>query len=239
MDIKNKKTTLSDEAALYNHREDISEKEKWSSMSGKERWEYFKNYYLMKVLGLTVAAVAVVSLLFTILSPKEETLLSVAIANGAMTQEQYLAVQKEFDSVLGTDGKKQKTIFDGGYDFEYDLYGSMQKFAIYNAVGELDVTIMPLSVFEVYAPKEFFAQIDKTVSAELCASLSETFVKCGLNDEDGNPIENSEGIYGIRIDGTRVYEGYEVKEPVILVINLASQKTGNVEKFLQYLFAQE
>ena len=29
MNLKNKKTVLDDDAALYSHREDVSEKEKW------------------------------------------------------------------------------------------------------------------------------------------------------------------------------------------------------------------
>ena len=32
MNIKNKKTVLSDDAALYSHREDVSEKEKWENI---------------------------------------------------------------------------------------------------------------------------------------------------------------------------------------------------------------
>ena len=39
MNLKNKKTVLNDDAALYSHKEDISEKEKWSTMSKKERWQ--------------------------------------------------------------------------------------------------------------------------------------------------------------------------------------------------------
>ena len=36
MNLKNKKTVLTDDAALYSHKEDVSEKEKWQSMSKKE-----------------------------------------------------------------------------------------------------------------------------------------------------------------------------------------------------------
>lgn len=239
MDVKNKKTTLSDEAALYHHREDVSEKEKWKNMSGRKRWEYFKSYYLLKVLGTILGVGVVVSILYTILAPKPETLLSVAIANGAMTQVQYLDVQKEFEAVLELNPETQKTVFDGGYDFEYDLYESMQKFAIYNAVGDLDVTILPLSVFEVYAPRGYFCQISEKLSTGLYLELSECLVECGLNDEDGNYIEGSEAMYGIRIDTTHVFEGYETDEPVVLVLNLATQRTDTIEKFLQYLFFPE
>lgn len=239
MEVKHKKTTLGDEAALYHHREDISEKEKWNNMTGKERWNYFKNYYLLKVLGILVTVIVVVSILNTILAPKPEKLLSVAIANGAMKQEQYLKVQEDFQKAIGMDEETQETIFDGGYDFEYDLYQSMQKFAIYNAVGDLDVTIMPLSVFEVYAPKGYFATVSSRISDGLYAELAAYLVESGLTDEDGNEIEGSEAVYGVRIDETAVFDGYEAEEEVVLVINLGSQKNESVEKFLQFLFFTE
>ena len=44
MNLKNKKTVLGDDAALYSHKEDVSEKEKWENMSRKERLRYFADY---------------------------------------------------------------------------------------------------------------------------------------------------------------------------------------------------
>ncbi|MBE5951164.1 MAG: hypothetical protein E7260_06155 [Lachnospiraceae bacterium] len=239
MEIGNKKTTLSDDAALYHHQENVSEKEKWQTMSWKERWEYFKNYYLLKVLGLAVAAIAIGSLLYTMLGPKPETLFSVAIANRAMIQEQYLDVQTEFEQTIGMDAETQETIFDGGYDFEYDMYQSMQKFAIYNAGGDIDVTLMPLSVFEVYGPKGFFCQVGDKISPELYEMLKEYLVECSLVDDDGNPVEGSAAVYGIRIESTAAYAGYEAEEPVVLSVNLGTKHPDMVEKFLRYLFSLE
>jgi len=239
MELRNKKTTLTDDAALYHHREDISEKEKWANMSGKERWEYFKSYYLLKILGILVAVAVVCSILYTMLAPKPEVMLSVAIADRAMTQDQYLKVQEEFDKIILTDPEKQETIFDGGYDFEYDLYQSMQKFAIYNAAGELDVTIMPLSVFEVYGPKGHFSKVSSKLSTELYLELQEYFAFCSLLDEDGKEIENSQAVYGIRLDQCPVFREFGTEEEVILAINMGTSKDAAIEKFLRYLFSLE
>ena len=52
MNINNKKTTLNDEAAIYTHDENVSEKEKWQAMSGKRKWQYFKDYYLGKIVAI-------------------------------------------------------------------------------------------------------------------------------------------------------------------------------------------
>lgn len=239
MEIKNRKTTLSDDAALYHHKENVSEKEKWNNMSWKERWEYFKSYYLLKVLGFAAAGIAIVSILYTMLGPKPDTLLSVAIANRGMVQEQYLSVQTGFEQWIGMDSETQATIFDGGYDFEYDMYQSMQKFAIYNAGGDIDVTIMPQSAFEVYGPKGFFREVTNQISPELSELLKEYLVECTLIDDDGNPVSGSAAMYGIRIDSTATYKMYEPEEPMVLAFNLGAKHPDMAEKFLRYLFSLE
>ena len=148
-------------------------------------------------------------------------------------------MQEGFEQWIGIEPETQETIFDGGYDFEYDVYQSMQKFAIYNAGGSIDVTIMPLSVFEVYGPKGFFCEVTNKISPELLAMLEEHMVECALVDEEGNPVEGSLAVYGIRIDSAKTYEEYEPEEPIVLSINLGAQRPDMVEKFLRYLFSRE
>ncbi len=239
MDVKNKKTVLNDEAALYQHKEDISEKEKWQQMSGAKRWEYFKEYYLMKLI-VTVSVIAVVgSILHTMLSPKPDMLFSVAIINDSLNQAAYEEVQDKFEELLQLDEKTQETLFDTGYSIGVDQYGSidsLQKFAMYNAVGDLDVTIMPLSVFEKYAPGEYFSPVAGHLPTDLYMALSAYLLECQRIDEDGNLIPDSETVFGIDISSTWIYEGQERTEPMVLAINLATTKDGNIEKFLRLLF---
>jgi len=87
MNIKNKKTALSDDAALYSHKEDVSEQEKWASMTGKERWRYFADYYLGKIVVTVIILAVVGSILYTILTPKPEVVLSVAVVEDAVKQQ--------------------------------------------------------------------------------------------------------------------------------------------------------
>lgn len=239
MDVKNKKTVLNDEAALYHHNEHVSEKEKWNNMSWRKRWEYFKNYYLLKVIVVVAVVAAIGSLLYSMFSPKPEVVLSVAIVNQAMVQPQYLQVQEEINEILKIDPETQETVFDGGYNFETDAYESLQKYALYNAVGELDITILPLSEFETYAPVGYFSPVAEHLQPGLYTELSEYFVESKQKDDDGNFIEGSETVYGIRIDSTHIFEGYEQKEPVILVINAATTKEEAIAEFLNYLFFPE
>ena len=239
MDIENKKTALDDEAALYHHQDNVSEKEKWQNMSGTKKWEYFKNYYLMKVIVTAVVLVTLGSILHTMLTPKPEVRLSVAIIDHVMLYETQQAVQAGFDAYLGIDKEKEETLFDSGYDFAMDEINSLQKFGLYNAVGDLDVTIMPLSVFQKFAPIGYFSPISEHLTTDLYVQLSEHMLECKQKDENGVEIEGSETVYGILLDSTWVYENGGYAEPVVLAVNLATTNDENIGAFLRFLFFHE
>ena len=236
MQIEHKKTVLNDEAALYHHSEQISEKEKWAQMSGAQKWEHFKTYYLLKVVGVTAAVGLIVWILGTIFAPKKEVLFSVAIVNQALGHKEYLQVQEEFDAILELDPETQKTIFDGGYDFVYDEMNSVQKFALHNATGELDVAIMPMSEFVQYAVNGNFSPVEKHLAPKLYESLSAYLIESGVANTDGTIPKESICAYGICIDASWLYEENEPEEPVVLAIGYATQKDETIAKFLEYIF---
>ncbi|MBP3567999.1 MAG: hypothetical protein J6K04_02425 [Lachnospiraceae bacterium] len=235
MNLKNKKTVLNDEAALYSHREDVSEKEKWKNMSGKERWQYFADYYLARIVVTVLVVAVIISILHTMLTPKPDIVLSVAVINDSLHHQVYEEIQKEFDELLALDPENQETLFDTGYSFEND-YQAFQKFAMYNAVGDLDITIMPVSVFETYAPQGFFASVAELLPTDLYISLSEYMLEAKLKDEDGNIIPDSETVLGISMETSRICKGQQYAEPMVLAINAAPKNKDNVEKFLRFLF---
>ena len=105
MNLKNKKTVLNDDAALYSHKEDVSEKEKWSTMSNKERWQYFADYYLAKIVVSIIVIAVVGSILHTMLTPKPEVVFSVAIVNDGASQQIYDDLQKKFNETVKNYGK--------------------------------------------------------------------------------------------------------------------------------------
>lgn len=236
MNLKNKKTVLSDDAALYSHKEDISEKDKWTSMTKKERFRYFADYYLGKIIIIIIVAAVVGSILHTMLTPKPETQLSVAIVNDIENTALYDELQVRFHEVIGLDEEKQQTVFDTEYYFnDYD-YQSWQKYSIYNMVGDLDVTILPYADFQKYAPGGYFSPVTALLSSGLYASLSDYLLETKQTDDEGNLIPDSETVYGINLSSSWLYEGRQEEEPMVLVINLAPKNAENIEKLLTLLF---
>lgn len=236
MNLKNKKTVLSDDAALYSHKEDLSEKEKWQAMSKKERRQYFVDYYLGKIVAVVLVLAVVGSILHTMLTPKPEVVLSVAVVNDAANQVLYDDLQSKFNAAIALDEETQQTVFDTGYNFTNGDYQSWQKFSMYNMVGDLDVSILPKSLFEEYAPDDYFSPIAVHLSTGLYGSLSNYLLETKQRDEEGNLIPGSETVYGIDLSSTWLYEGLPYEEPMVLIINAAPENVESIEKFLNLLF---
>ena len=236
MNLKNKKTVLGDDAALYSHKENVSEKEKWTSMKGKKRWQYFVDYYLWKIVA-AVAAVAIVgSILYTMLRPKPEVVLSAAVVEDGVNVQVYEQIQEKFHQVIGLDEKTQETVFDTTYNFSNGDYQAWQKFSMYNMVGDLDITFLPKSLFEQYAPGGYFSPVAEHLSGSLYASLSDYLLETMQEDEEGNLLPGSETVYGIDLSDTWPFAGLQREEAMVLVINRAPENAENIEVLLTLLF---
>jgi len=239
MNLKNKKTVLNDDAALYSHKEDVSEKEKWQTMSKRERWQYFVDYYLGKIVVILIVAAVLGSVLHTILTPKPEVVLSVAVVGDSSNQTLYEELQTRFNERIALDEETQQTVFDTAYNFSNGDYQSWQKFAMYNMVGDLDITLLPKSQFEEYAPGDYFSPVALHLSSSLHASLADYFLETKQEDESGNLIPDSETVYGIDLSSTWLYEGQQKEDPMVLVINAAPKNVKNIEAFLNFLFFED
>ncbi|MBR6642680.1 MAG: hypothetical protein IKL28_03355 [Lachnospiraceae bacterium] len=236
MNLKNKKTTLSDDAALYSHREDVSEKEKWENMTTKERLRYFVDYYLGKIV-ITIIVLAVVgSIAYTMLRPRPEIMLSVAVVEDGINQPLYDDLKIKLEEAMGLNTEKQETVFDTGYYFSNGDYQSWQKFSMLNLVGDLDVTLMPKSVFEEYAPGNYFSTVSPYLSDDLSEALEPYLLEITLENDDGTEIPDSKAVYGIELSSVWIYQKVQREEPMVLVINAAPKHAENIDEFLSLLF---
>lgn len=236
MNIKNKKTVLGDDAALYSHKEDLSEKVKWEAMSPKERLQYFIDYYLAKIIVVTIVVAVIGSILYTMLSPKPETVFSVAVVEDGVHQSIYDDLQAKFHEVIELDEETQQTRFDTTYYFSGGDYQVWQKFAMYNMVGDLDVTLLPKSLFEEYAPNGYFSPVAAHLSSSVYDSLSDYLLETRQKDEDGNLLDGTETVYGVDLSSTWLYKDIPMEDPMVLVVNAAPKNSENIERFLMLLF---
>ena len=236
MNLKNKKTTLNDDAALYSHREDVSEKEKWASMTTKERLRYFADYYLGKIVVTIIVLAVIGSIAYTMLRPRPDIMLSVAVVEDGINQPLYDDLKIKLEEAMGLDTEKQETVFDTGYNFSNGDYQSWQKFSMLNLVGDLDVTLMPKSLFEEYAPGNYFSTVFPYLSGDLSAALEPYYLEITLENDDGTEIPDSKAVYGIDLSSAWIYQNVQREETMVLVINAAPKHAENIADFLSFLF---
>lgn len=236
MQIGNKRTTLKDNAALYNHETDgLTEREKFRSLHGRKKWIQFRDYYLLKIIAVVCVLAFIVSLLVTVFSPKPEVVFYAAVCDYVMDIEDVEKMQKEFDEYIALDTEKSETIFDSTFSFKTDPMGSNQKFAVYVAVGQISVAIMPQSVFEERAVNKYFKPMSEVLSTDLYLKLSDRFVMSPVTDDEGKLVPDSEKAYGICLDGTRFFTGDDYGEPIVLAVSASWGNNDVCADFIEFL----
>lgn len=132
---------------------------KWKNMSSKERAQYFKDYYLTKVIVITVIVIALFILVFDIIKGSRKVALHVFAVN---VNEMYLGVGEltdEFANVEGINLKKEQIRFDINNKYEkdssdYDTIATVYKIDKYILSGEMDLLIIPEKDIEGF--KDYF-----------------------------------------------------------------------------------
>ncbi|MBO5197487.1 MAG: extracellular solute-binding protein [Lachnospiraceae bacterium] len=236
-----KQTRLNDSAEIYNrHREEKTEKEKWSEMNRKERYEYFKSYYLPKIALIATIIVLVGSLLYSMLKPKPDTLIYAAIFDYAMTEDMVDTIETEFSEYINLDPETQEIYFDTSFVLSFDDdYSLHQKLSTYLFAGEIDVMIGSESQIKQHIQSGYITPLSEQLPTELYTALKDCFVYASVpvTDDLGNITEwGEEKVYGLYLDGCAIYDGYTLIERPILAIVANSDQKDNAVEFIKYLF---
>lgn len=234
---KLKDSTLDDNASIYAPREEKSEKQKLKEMNFQEKVSYFRTYYLSKtIIGLIVISFAVY-FIYTVASPKPETILNAAIVNYPFSDETINKLTTDMAERLQMDSDKEEIMLDASYYLgngsdasEYTM-GTQQKLSTYMYAGEVDVFIAPESVFQSYATAGFFNRLTDILPTELLTSLSDSIFSSTTED---NPVS---GAYGIYLDNTTLFkDASTAADRPVLGILVNSKNQDNGIDFIKYLF---
>lgn len=155
---------------------------KMKEMNGKQRWEYFWEYYKFYVLGFVCVLFILISMTKDILKNKE-MIFNVAVFNAdtdAITTEYTDAWAAELGEKFEINTKKETVTFDTSYvlsnerNTSFDM-STLQKVMVLAGSRELDIVVGNKAVFEYYAQLEFFADLKDVLTAEQYARLEPYF----------------------------------------------------------------
>ena len=233
MDISEKKTTLDDSAAIYQRREEKSDRAKWKELKGfQAKWEHFKSYYLLKTFVWACVIAFVGYAVYEMFAPEPERQLYVAALDMVILDTEAEVLKEGFGEYISLDEETQEILIDNTIMVSNDAdASSAQKFTTHVLVGEIDIIIARESVLKQYAGF-CLRPLSEQLPADLYEFFSEEYCYASPANEDGSTGE--EAPYGIYISDY-IEPGPYYNEPLVLAICGNSERTENAEAFVRYL----
>ena len=224
-DNKSEKTTLEDNAAIYAKRDERPAKERFKDLKGQEKWQFFKDYVLAKVIVGIIIIALLASLLYSMFKPKPETLMYVAIINNPFDKGNLDAMTDDLTASIVTDTKKEEIRLDSDYYFAGNEYNARMKFMTLIAAGDIDSMIFPAVEFGNYFEAATYAELGTVLSEETLKKLDEYIV------------EYEDGRYALDVTGfieNRLTAQITTKYYLACVSN--SDHKENFTKLVDYIF---
>ena len=135
--------------------------------------------------------------------------------------------------------EQEEILFDDTFVFSMDYdYSARQKFMTHTFGGQLDVILMPETLFEAYVA--YYAPLAEQLPSDLYVELSDAnrLRSAPRREANGNIIEGSDAFYGIDVTGVPLLQSTTCEEPIILTIVANSAHKENVVEFIRYLFEE-
>lgn len=231
-----KQTRLEEEADIYKKRDDQSEREKLGNMTTKEKAAYLKQYYLKTAIIVTFAVVFSIVALVSILSPKPETKLSVAVINDSLTASALESVKTDFMNYANLDPEKEEVLIQDNLYMTADTFDqssamTLQKIAAMSLSGTLDIIITTEDAFKQLTTSGYFADLSDELPSNLYSKYTDDLF-LAKSAED-----NTQKAYGIRLTDSKKYKSMSQfdEDYIIGIINVSPNKE-NAQAFIEYLF---
>lgn len=220
-----KNTVLNDEAYIYNHRNDESEGDKWKKMNVRQKLAYFNDYYRNKIIIILITVGILVSFFHTILSPRPEVVVSIAVVNDYWDEGGLTKLSEDLSKYLELkDGEKKLQIDDSYFLKESGLgneVANTQRLVAKIAAGDINIIIADKNKFDEFAMNETFLKISEVVS----------------QDDSYNDRLMSGG-YGISLKGSELLKelGSHQEEMILGILSNANNKDYEyLSKVIKYI----
>ena len=235
MDIKQKKTALDDDSILYQKRNDQLGKKDISALSGRQKLQYFKDYYLKYCILAVVLIVIGVNLIYTIFFRHQENILNVALVNDAAISDPEGMTDFLKNSFQATGKDQILTVTN----YNLDDVNQQMAFTTKLVTSDLDLIICDRETFHSESESGFYLDLSSALPADLMDAFSDDLVKGQIveRDNDDQIISTGEELpYGIDISDTSFYTYYGgTASEAILCVTAGSEHQDNALEFIRLL----
>ena len=176
------KTALGEDSDFYQKPEIKTEKQKWSELSGKGKWRYFRDYYLWKTLG-AVLGVFVIVFLIVDFATKTDMVMGVMAVNtdGAHIEATSPDYFDDFLEEQGVKSKKEKvnlnyTIWIDANSGESVDTASLETIQTLFMTRSVDVFFADETFFKCMAGTDYLVDIRDYLPEELIEKYQDDIV---------------------------------------------------------------
>ena len=176
------------------------------------------------IIGIIVIGF-IASFLYTVLSPKADVVVSVAVVNDYWDENKVNELQKQLTDILGLKEGKQEILIDDSYYLDESGMGNAvantQKLVAKIAAGDINVIIADKAKFDDFASNGTFLKISEVIKDD--ASYKDRLTSNG---------------YGISLKKSRILsEAASTKEEMIIgiVANADKEDYEYISKMVNYI----
>lgn len=210
-------------------------KEAFYELPLAQKWQYFQDYYLLKVVAAVFMIVFASYVFYVTFIHHTEQAISIAVMNDSSYSMQASEFEQTLHDMLGLD--ESQTVDVGYYDPD-DAESNMGLIAKMGA-GVMDLVITDHKTYEQYASSGTFLDLKEYLPENMQQQLAGRFLETQVQDTDwdGNVLSTeAAAVYGIDISGFSALKdaGSGFEDPVIGVLKISMNK-DNVLKTIQCL----
>ncbi|MDE5824622.1 MAG: hypothetical protein K2H91_08065 [Lachnospiraceae bacterium] len=204
----------------------------------KEKYAYFKEYYLKTTIVALIAVILVAYLAYSILTAPSDTAFAAFFYNDTGDSSSTELVDG-FVQYMNIDTKEHEAYIDATMNYmpdasDYDAYMGLEKSMAVISTGELDVIVGDAATLDYFARSECLHDITTILPDDLLAQFEDKlyYVESGESAER-IPV----GVYVTDSPKLNQYYYYVDKEPILgFVIN--SNSMDNAIAFLRYIYME-
>lgn len=248
LNTKNKKTSLDEDAFIYEKRdEEESEKSKWGKMSREQKMVHFKTYYLRPLIVICLVVAVAVFFFYKDVIQKRAVVYQCAIVNekameipidefGNRFVESMVLEPERNEAVFSLYYTNQELASQAGTSASNDL--TRLSSMIYAA--SLDSMIAGEEDLQVYLKNRFFVDLTELLGEEELGRIQDRLY---IPESVGEFVNEEGHPYGIYLDGNKEYQqifegSVPVVEKPILGIIFNSENKEVSKQFLYFLFPE-
>ncbi len=205
---------------------------KISEVPKEERIQFFIDYYLLKIIFISIMVAILLSALIAMLKPEPIELLNVAIFDEYLDEEVATEKENEVLELLSAGDEYIDEDIKVTFDSSYQQGSGIHKLNIYSVNCAVDVVIAPEETFKLLSELGYFIDVEDLVGD------NEGFYSNGcLETDDGTGVGKGEyACYGAYVGDSQFYKDLGGKqESAVVGILVNSKRKENAEMFLNLI----